>query len=268
MDSGAQVASAAPARAPGGGPAATILFATSLLVFWEVAVRVLQIPDRLLPPPTAVVAAGAAKAGLLWQHGRETVWAILIGFVGSVVGGVALAVLMTSAWWIEAAIFPLLVMSQAVPKIAIAPLLMIWLGFGIESKILVAFLIAFFPVLIDTMLGLRSTPSDMIRLARSAGAGRVTIFLKFRFPHALPFIFAGLRTAAIFAIVGTVVAEFVGSDRGLVYLLIVAQSQYQMGLMFSIVFILSALGMLMLGLVELLERQLIPWHVWMRAGSR
>ncbi|MBI4347216.1 MAG: ABC transporter permease [Elusimicrobia bacterium] len=225
-------------------------------------------PDRLLPPPTAVVAAGAAKAALLWVHGLETLRAVLLGFAGAAVVGIALAVLMTSVWWLEAAIFPLVVVSQTVPKVAIAPLLMIWFGFGIQSKILVTFLIAFFPVLIDTMLGLRSTPVDMILLARSAGAGPVTIFLKFRFPHALPFVFAGLRTAAIFAITGTVVAEFVGGEKGLVYLLLVAQGQYQTGLMFSIVLILSVLGILMLAGVELLERRLIPWHIWMRAGSR
>lgn len=239
-----------------------------LLLVWELAVRLLQIPDRLLPPPTAVLAAGVAKTSLLWAHGVETLRAVLLGFASAVVVGTALAVLMTSVWWLEAALFPLVVMSQTVPKVAIAPLLMIWFGFGIESKILVAFLIAFFPVLIDTMLGLRSTPAEMILLARSTGAGRVTVFLKFRLPHALPFVFAGLRTAAIFAITGTVVAEFVGAEKGLVYLLLVAQGQYQIGLMFFIVLILSLLGIAMLGTVELLERKVIPWYVWMRAGSR
>jgi NitT/TauT family transport system permease protein len=239
-----------------------------LLLVWEVAVRLLHVPDRLLPPPTTVLAAGVTRAPLLWDHGLETLRAILLGFTAAVVVGVALAVAMTSVWWLDAALFPLVVMSQTVPKVAVAPLLMIWFGFGIQSKIVVAFLIAFFPVLIDTMLGLRAMPVDMLLLARSAGAGPLTVFLKFRLPHALPYVFAGLRTAAVFAITGAVVAEFVGAEKGLVYLLLVAQGQYQMGLMFFIVLVLSLLGIAMLATVERLERRIIPWYVWMRAGSR
>jgi NitT/TauT family transport system permease protein len=240
----------------------------ALLVLWEIVVRAFQVPDRLLPAPTAVMAAGAAKTELLWGHGLETLRAVLLGFVTAAVVGVIAAVLMTSFWWLEAAIFPIVLVSQTVPKVAIAPLLMIWFGFGIESKILLTFLIAFFAVLIDAMLGLRSTPADMLLLARSTGAGPLTILFKFRLPYALPFVFAGLRTAAIFAITGTVVAEFVGGEKGLVYLLLVAQGQQQTGLMFSIVIILSVLGILMLAGVEFLERRLIPWYLWMRAGSR
>jgi NitT/TauT family transport system permease protein len=242
--------------------------ALALLIGWELAVRLFQVPPRLLPPPTAIVAAGLARTDLIWPHGLETFRAIAIGFAGSIVIGVGLATLMTSVWWIEAAIFPLIVVSQTVPKVAIAPLLMIWFGFGIESKVIIAFLIAFFPILIDTMLGLRSTPPDMLVLARSAGAGPVATFLKFRFPHALPFIFAGVRTAAVFAVTGTAVAEFVGGEKGLVYLLLVAQGQYQTAFMFWIVLLLSLIGIALLTAVEFAERWIIPWHVAMRAQAR
>jgi NitT/TauT family transport system permease protein len=231
---------------------------------WEGAVRALGIPDRLLPPPSAVLAEAMAKAPLLWGHGLETLQAILLGFAISAVVGIALGVLLTSWWWLDAAVFPLLVFSQTVPKVAIAPLLMIWFGFGIRSKVLVTFLIAFFPVLIDTMLGLRATPTDMVLLARSTGAGRLTILGKFRLPYALPYIFGGLRIAVVFAVTGTVVAEFVGAESGLVYLMLVAQGQHQTRLVFAIVAILSALSVALFAAVELIERRTIPWYAWMR----
>jgi NitT/TauT family transport system permease protein len=182
----------------------------------------------------------------------------------SAVLGLVLGVLLTSSWWLETAVFPLLVFSQTVPKVAIAPLLMIWFGFGIQSKVVVTFLIAFFPVLIDTMLGLRATPPDMVLLARSTGAGWLTIFRKFRLPYALPYIFSGLRIAVVFAVTGTVVAEFVGAERGLVYLLLVAQGQHQTRLVFAIITLLSALSVGLFATVELVERRVIPWYGWMR----
>ena len=234
------------------------------VVAWEAGVRVLGIPDRLLPPPSAVLAEAVTKTPLLWGHGLETLRAILLGFVISAIVGIALGVLLTSWWWLDAAVFPLLVFSQTVPKVAIAPLLMIWFGFGVRSKVLVTFLIAFFPVLIDTMLGLRATPSDMLLLARSTGAGPLTIFRKFRLPYALPFIFGGLRIAVVFAVTGTVVSEFVGAERGLVYLMLVAQGQHQTRLVFAIVAILSVLTVALFAAVELVERWTIPWYAAIR----
>jgi NitT/TauT family transport system permease protein len=237
------------------------------VVVWEAAVRGLGIPERLLPPPSAVLAEAVAKAPLLWGHGLETLRAILLGFAISVLVGIALGVLLTSSWWLEAAVFPLLIFSQTVPKVAIAPLLMIWFGFGIRSKVLVTFLIAFFPVLIDTMLGLRATPPDMLLLARSTGAGPVTIFSKFRLPYALPYIFGGLRVAVVFAVTGTVVAEFVGAESGLVYLMLVAQGQHQTRLVFAIVAILSLLTIALFAAVELVERWTIPWYAAIRGDA-
>jgi NitT/TauT family transport system permease protein len=237
------------------------------LVGWELAVRFLRIPERLLPAPSAVVAEIAAKAPLLWSHGIETLQAILLGFAISAVVGIALGALLASSWWLDVAVFPLLVFSQTVPKVAVAPLLMIWFGFGIKSKVLITFLIAFFPVLIDTMLGLRATPQEMILLARSTGASAATIFQKFRLPFALPYIFGGLRIAVVFAVTGTVVAEFVGAESGLVYLMLVAQGQHQTRLVFAIVAILAVLSVALFGLVEQLERRVIPWYGWMRRDA-
>jgi NitT/TauT family transport system permease protein len=231
---------------------------------WEIAVRALAIPAHLLPPPSAVVAEMAAKASLLWTHGVQTLHAIVLGFAISAVVGIALGVLLTSWWWLDAAVFPLLVFSQTVPKVAVAPLLMIWFGFGMRSKVLVTCLIAFFPVLIDTMLGLRATPTDMVLLARSTGAGGLTILAKFRLPYALPYIFGGLRIAVVFAVTGTVVSEFVGAESGLVYLMLVAQGQHQTALVFAIVVLLSVLSVALFGAVELAERRVIPWYGWMR----
>jgi NitT/TauT family transport system permease protein len=176
-------------------------------------------------------------------------------------------VLLTSSWWLDAAVFPLLVFSQTVPKVAIAPLLMIWFGFGMQSKVFVTFLIAFFPVLIDTMLGLRATPPEMLLLARSTGAGPLTIFRRFRLPYALPYIFGGLRIAVVFAVTGTVVSEFVGAESGLVYLMLVAQGQHQTRLVFAIVVILSLLTVALFNAVEVVERRTIPWYGAIRGDA-
>ena len=229
-------------------------------VLWEAYVRGFNVDPKLLPPPTAVLAEIGAKAPLLLAHAPPTLTAILIGFVGSAIVGVIFGALMASSRLLDAAIFPLLVFSQTIPKIAIAPLLMIWFGFGIGSKVLISFLMAFFPVVVDTMVGIKAMPVELYQLARSMGASRIETFYKFRLPYALPYIFGGLRIAAVLAVTGTVVGEFVGAERGLVYLLLTAQAAQQTSLVFAIVVILSALSILLFEIVECAERWLLPWY--------
>ena len=236
-----------------------------LCLVWELAVRGLGVSDRLLPAPTAILGEMYARAPMLLTHGIATIGAVLLGFALSAVFGVLLGAILVSFRWIDLTVFPLLVGSQVVPKIAIAPLLLIWFGNGLQLKMLVAFLMAFFPVLIDTMVGFRAMPRETMLLARSMGASRIDIFRKFRLPYALPYIFAGLRVAAVFAVSGTVVAEFVGAENGLVYLLVVGQSQQQTRLVFAVVVILSVLSLLMFAAVEYAERLFVPWHGRRRA---
>jgi NitT/TauT family transport system permease protein len=234
-------------------------------VAWEAAVHASGVDQRIIPAPSSVLSEIGAKAPLLFAHAIPTVSAVLIGFAASTVVGVLLGALLASSKLLDAAIFPLLIFSQTVPKIAIAPLLMIWFGFGIGSKIVISFLMAFFAVLMDTMVGIKAMPPELLQLARSMGAREATIFTKFRLPYALPYIFGGLRVASVFAVTGTVVAEFVGAENGLVYLMLVAQASQQTSLVFAIVIILSLLSIAMFETVELIERKVVPWYSYRHA---
>jgi NitT/TauT family transport system permease protein len=153
---------------------------------------------------------------------------------------------------------------QVVPKIAVAPLFIVWFGVGITPKILVAFLISFFPIVIDTCVGLRSITPEMIDLARSMGASRLQIFREFRLPTSLPYLFSGLKVAATLAVAGAVVGEFVGADKGLGYLLLVTNSNMQTALMFATIVVLTFIGLVFFYVIEFLESLLIPWHVTQR----
>jgi NitT/TauT family transport system permease protein len=189
-----------------------------------------------------------------------TVAEILWGFALAIVVGVPLAMLIVASPAFERSIYPLLVASQSVPKIAIAPLLIFWAGLGMFPKILVAFLIAFFPVVIDTVVGLRAIEPEMLHLARSMGASGARVFLKIRLPNALPNIFAGLKVGVTLAVVGAIVGEFIQADRGLGYALLQANAMLNTKLSFAAIVILAAIGVVLFALVDRIERLLIPWH--------
>ena len=239
----------------------------ALILLWELGTRFFQVSPLILPPPSSVIVQTIAETPLILNNVGSTLIAIFVGFFAASIGGAVLGALMISSSVIEKTVFPLLILSQTIPKIAIAPLLLIWFGYGLKSKIVVSLLMAFFPVLIDTMVGLRSTPQELILLARSMGAGPFTQFRRFRLPYAMPFVFGGLRVAAVFAVTGTVVAEFVGGENGLVYLLSIAQAQYETPVVFGIIIILSVITMIMLALVEAVEQWTIPWYIATRGDE-
>lgn len=240
-----------------GAPAVTVIGA---VVLWEAAVDGLHLPEYLLPAPSGVLAALAAEWRYLAIHTGVTVYEILWGFVLSILVGIPLAMVIVYSPVLERAFYPLLVASQSVPKIAIAPLLIFWAGLGIFPKVLVAFLIAFFPIVIDTVVGLRSVEPEMLHLARSMGAPERRIFLKIRLPNAFPNIFAGLKVAVTLAVVGAIVGEFIQADRGLGYALLQANAMLNTRLSFATILILAAIGVLLFALVDVMERALIPWH--------
>jgi NitT/TauT family transport system permease protein len=165
----------------------------------------------------------------------------------------------------ERSVYPLLVASQSVPKIAIAPLLIFWAGIGIFPKILVAFAVSFFPIVIDTVVGLRSVEPEMLHLARSMGARESRVFLKIRFPSALPNIFAGVKVAVTLAVVGAIVGEFIQADQGLGYALQQATAVLNTRLGFATIFILALIGLVLFVAVELIERWLTPWSAARRS---
>jgi NitT/TauT family transport system permease protein len=235
------------------------------VALWEAAVGILRVPEYLLPAPSGVFAAFAAEWPYLLVHTGVTLYEILWGFLLAIAVGLPLAVLIVYSPIFERSVYPLLVASQSIPKIAIAPLLIFWAGLGVFPKILVAFLIAFFPIVIDAVVGLRSVEPEMLHLARSMGASGAKVFLKIRLPSALPNIFAGLKVAVTLAVVGAIVGEFIQADRGLGYALLQANAMLNTRLSFAAILILAAIGVLLFVAVDWVERWLIPWHASRRS---
>lgn len=228
------------------------------LIAWEFATRAFDIPAYLLPAPSGIAVSLAENAALILKHGWVTTIEIVLGFLLSIVVGVplALAIFMWPAF--SRSVLPLLVSSQAMPKVAVAPLFLVWFGFGLLPKVLIAFLIAFFPIVIGTAVGLASIEQEKIHLARSMGLGAAATFFKIRLPNALPSVFGGLKISITLAVVGAVVGEFVGGDAGLGYLLMVANGNIDTPLLFAGLVALTIQGVVLFFLVELVERLAIP----------
>jgi len=237
----------------------------AFLVLWSAGVRVFEIPDYLLPAPEDVIRRIARDWYVLARNASYTVQSVLSGFAAAVLVGVPLAFAVVLSRTVERVTMPFLVISQTIPKVAIAPILVVWLGFGILPKIAIVFLIAFFPIVVSTVVGLKSVESDMIDLVRSMGARTLEIMLRVRGPTALPQMFAGFKIAICLSVVGAIVGEFVGSDKGLGYLLLTATGTLDGTLVWSALFILIAIGIVLFAMVSKLERLAIPWHVSIRA---
>jgi NitT/TauT family transport system permease protein len=235
-----------------------VMTVVGTLVAWEFATRAFGIPAYLLPAPSGIAVSLAENAALILKHGWVTTIEIVLGFLLSIVVGVplALAIFMWPAF--SRSVLPLLVSSQAMPKVAVAPLFLVWFGFGLLPKVLIAFLIAFFPIVIGTAVGLASIEQEKIHLARSMGLGAAATFFKIRLPNALPSVFGGLKISITLAVVGAVVGEFVGGDAGLGYLLMVANGNIDTPLLFAGLVALTIQGVVLFFLVELVERLAIP----------
>lgn len=236
----------------------------ALLLAWSAAVSLFKIPDYLLPAPEDIGARIVKEWRLLVHHGAYTLMSVLLGFIASILIGVPMALLIVLNRALERVMMPFLVMSQTIPKVAIAPILVVWLGFGLLPKIAIVFLISFFPIVVSTVTGLKSVEGDMIDLVRSMGARTWKIMLRVRAPSALPQMFAGFKIAICLAVVGAVVGEFVGSNRGLGYLLLTATGSLDGTLVWAALFVLIAGGVALFAIVARLERFSIPWHVSIR----
>jgi NitT/TauT family transport system permease protein len=231
------------------------------LLVWEIGVRVTKAPAYLIPTPSVIFQTFIAEFPRLAFHGWVTLYEMLLGYALAVVVAIPLAIAITSSDRFDRFAMPTLLFFQVVPKVAVAPLFLVWFGVGVLPKVLVAFLISFFPIVIDAAVGLRSMSTEMRDLARSMGATRLQVFARFRLPTSLPYLFSGLKVAATLAVAGAVVGEFVGADKGLGYLLLVTNSNLETALMFATLFALTIIGLLFFYAVELLEALLIPWHV-------
>jgi len=235
------------------------------LALWQAGVALFKVPPYLLPSPVAIIEVFSRQLPRLAQHGWITAYEMLLGYGLAVGVAIPLAVAITSSRRVDAFIMPTLLFFQVIPKVAIAPLFLVWFGVGTLPKVLVAFLISFFPIVIDASVGLRSTSQDMVDLARSMGATPGQMFARFRLPTSLPYLFSGLKVAATLAVAGAVVGEFVGADRGLGYLLLVTNSNMETALMFATIVALTVIGLVFFYSVEYLESRVIPWHVTHRA---
>jgi NitT/TauT family transport system permease protein len=231
-----------------------------LLLGWDAAVRAFNIPPYLIPKPVDVVITLWTSWPSLLAATIPTAIATVLGFLLSAIIGIVCAMLIVSSRTIEAYIYPLLVFSQSIPKIAIAPLLVVWFGFGIVPKILSAFLLGFFPVVVSAVQGFKSVEADMLDLARAMEANRFQIFRMISMPSAAPAIFAGLKISITLAVVGAVVGEFVGSNSGIGYVLQRSIGNFDLPFMFAALVCLSCLGVVLFWMVDLVERLTIPWH--------
>jgi NitT/TauT family transport system permease protein len=231
------------------------------LLVWEATARGLHVPGYILPPPSVILTEGIAKWRSLLGGAAYTIQAMLLGFASAVVLGVLIAVGVAFSRAVQAVAYPLLVFLQIVPKIAVAPLFIIWFGFGLLPKVLLVFLLSFFPVVVAATTAFASIEPEILELARSTGAGRLRIFRMVQLPHALPALFGGFKVAAALAATAAVVAEFVASDRGLGYLLMEYNGNLDTAMAFAAIFVLSAMGLALYGAVEVLEGIAVPWHV-------
>jgi NitT/TauT family transport system permease protein len=237
-----------------------------LIAVWQVAAILFSFPPYLLPAPSAIAQAMNVNAAVLIKQSLGTTVEILLGFALSVAVGVPLALAIYLWRPFERAVYPLLISSQAVPKVAVAPLFLVWFGFGLVPKVLIAFLIAFFPVVINTVMGLAALEREKVYLAQSMGLGPVATFFKIQLPNALPSIFAGLKISITLAVVGAVVGEFVGGQDGLGYLLLIANGNMDTALLFAGIVALTVLGVVLFGLIGLVERLVLPPHAVERAS--
>jgi len=235
-----------------------IAFAAFFL-FWEAAVRFFKVAPFILPPPSSIASRLSQDWPMLLLHSLATLQEVVIGFGLSIVVGLGLATLVVSNRTAEKLIMPFVISLKTIPKVALAPILIIWFGYGMMPKIAIAFLISFFPILIAANIGLRSAEKEMIYLARSMGASTLQTFLKIRFPKALPSIFGGLRIGIVQAVIGAIVGEYLASERGLGYLQLVAQSRMDTPLLFSTVIVLSLLGVILFNLIVVAEKMCMPW---------
>jgi NitT/TauT family transport system permease protein len=234
---------------------------------WELYVAVAEPSATVLPSALDTWRAAQADWRTIAENTVPTLNATLIGFGAAAVFGVPLGLALVYSPTLHTALNPLLVLVNSAPKVAVAPLFIVWLGFGIQSVALMAFLVSFFPVVVSTSLGAASVPPGFIDLARSMRTGKVRTFTKVRFPHALPHIFGGLKIAISYALVGTVVGEFVASQNGLGYLIVSSNGVFNTARGIACVIWLSILGVILFYAVRLVERRLLFWHPSVRQGS-
>ena len=238
-------------------PSVILLLVT--IVAWEAAVRIFAISTFIIPAPSQIAQSLVAQWGTLMQATLVTAAEILLGFVVSVVVGVAIALVIVRFDWLGRALYPLVVLFQNVPKVALAPIFILWFGYGLAPKIGLILVIAFFPVTLSMLAGLQSVDRSLLSLMNSVGASRTQILFKIRVPHSLPNLMAGTKIAATLSVIGAIVGEFAGASDGLGYVIQFSATQLDTPLVFAALLLVSVLGIAFYYAAEILERIVVPW---------
>ena len=238
-------------------PAFILFLAT--VVLWEAAVRTFSISSFVVPAPSKIVQALVAQWGALMHATLVTAGEILFGFLVSVAVGIALALVIVRFDWLGRALYPLVVLFQNVPKVALAPIFILWFGYGLLPKIGLILVIAFFPVTLSMLAGMQSVDNSLLALMNSVGAGPTEILLRIRVPHSLPSLMAGTKIAATLSVIGAIVGEFAGASDGLGYTIQFASTQLDTAQVFAALLLVSVLGIAFYYAAEVLERAVVPW---------
>jgi ABC-type nitrate/sulfonate/bicarbonate transport system permease component len=239
----------------------------SVLIVWQMYINLAHVPDFLFPGPLGIARAALDDRSLLLQNAWPTLQIALFGFLLAVAAGTFLGAVIHLSQAVERAIYPIVIASQTVPVLALAPVLVVVFGFTLMPKLVIVALVCFFPITVNAVDGFRSVDRDLIRLVRSLGGGRWTVFRTVEWPAALPFIFSGARVAVTYSVIGALFAEYVGSFEGLGHLMSDAQAQLETDTLFAAIGVLSLIGIGLFAAVSLAERLLLPWYHADRRGA-
>lgn len=233
-----------------------------LVALWSAYVHFMQVPSYVMPPPQAVAVSffEAFRSGYIYPHLLFTAKSAVLGYFAGCAAGIVLGSLLALSPSVERALYPYIIFFQSMPKVAIAPLLIVWFGFGLESKIVMVALICFFPVFINTFIGIRQTDSDLVDVLRVSSASKLSIFFHVKVPSAAGSIFAGLQIAVSFSLIGAIVAEFIASKEGLGTVIQQAALMMDTGLIFAGVIVLAIMGMIGTGIVRYLHKRIVFWE--------
>jgi NitT/TauT family transport system permease protein len=234
---------------------------------WEILVTLVQVPSFILPSPIELYQAFVSKFSVIAAHSVITFTEALGGFALSFILGVAFAVAVVYSRHLQNTLYPLIVILYAMPKSAFAPLMVIWVGYGLLSKIAIAFLVAFFPIVVNTVVGLREVEPELLDLARIYRGSQLDVFRKIRLPNSLPYMFAGIKVALVLSVTGAIVAEFVAANQGLGYLIL--QANYSLDTAFALVnlLILAFLSLALFTIVNHVQKRLAPWSAEVRQAE-
>ena len=236
----------------------------ALVIFvavWELACRALHVPAYLVPAPSAILTDTCQLAGTVMMHTQATTETVLLGFLASLVISLPLAVLITASPVVANAIYPLLVLTQSIPKVALAPILVVIFGSNELPRVVVTFLVAFFPLVLAIAAGITAVPPELIELGRACRANWWRELWRIRLPYAVPFVFSGLKAAITLSVVGAVVGEFVNADRGLGYLIVTSTAFFKVPLAWGALVLLSLMGIILFQAMVIIERVFFPWSV-------